>query len=127
MNRNSFNPYQIRFSGLGFWLVLLIGFWLLGAIGLGWLVNSILILFGLILLAPIVIFIGFRWWFQRNLVQDSCPVCSYEFAALNHNTVTCPSCGETLEVENKHFVRVTPPGTIDVDVVDVSASADTEL
>ena len=121
MNRNSFSPTKIEFSGIGFWIGIMAIAWLLGAIGLGWLVNSILILIGLILIAPVVIFLVFRWWLQRNLVQDRCPVCNYEFTGFNNTQLTCPSCGETLQVEGKRYSRSAPPGTIDVDVVDVSA------
>ena len=123
MNPNRSNPYQLQFSGIGFWLGLFAIFWLLGAIGLGWLINSLLILFGLILIAPILLFVGARWWLNRNLVQDQCPVCSYEFAGLNNTQLACPSCGEPVQVEAGQFQRLTPPGTIDVDVVDVSAQS----
>jgi hypothetical protein len=95
--------------------------WLLGAIGLGWLVKSLLILFGLILLAPVLAFFGFRWWLKRNLVQSQCPVCSFEFVGLNNSEFQCPSCGEPLKVEQGRFNRTVPPGTIDVAAVEVSA------
>nr|WP_242030468.1 MULTISPECIES: hypothetical protein [unclassified Coleofasciculus] len=95
--------------------------WLLGSIGLGWLVKSFLILIGLILVAPVLAFLGFRWWLQRNLIADQCPVCSYEFTALNRTECQCPNCGESLKIEQGHFNRLTPPGTIDVEAVEVSA------
>ena len=121
MNRNGFNKIPLNLSGLGFWLVVFGVFWLLGAVGLGWLVNSFLILIALIALSPIIAFVGFRWWLQRTLVEDGCPVCGYQFAALNQTQCQCPSCGEPILVDKGHFTRLTPSGTIEVDAVEVSA------
>lgn len=121
MNRDGFNKIPINLSGLGFWLIVFGVFWLLGAVGLGWLVNSFLILIALIALSPIIAFVGFRWWLQRTLVEDGCPVCDYQFAALNQTQCQCPSCGEPILVDQGHFTRLTPSGTIEVDAVEVSA------
>ena len=90
-----------------------------GSVGLGWLVNSFAILVGLLLLAPVLAFAGFRWWLQRNLVQNHCPVCRYEFTGLNRTQLKCPSCSEPLQVEQGQFNRLTPPGTIEVQAVEV--------
>lgn len=117
----SLKSFQFNFSNLARWLSILAVIWLLGSVGLGWLVNSFLILVGLLLLAPVLAFAGFRWWLQRNLVQDQCPVCRYEFAGLNRTQLQCPNCGEPLKVEQGHFNRLTPPGTIDVQAVEVPA------
>ncbi|MBF2047818.1 hypothetical protein [Leptolyngbya sp. 7M] len=118
MNQNSFRSIQI--SGFGFWLTLLAIVWLLSSIGLGWLVKSVFVLIGIILLMPVVAFLGFRWWLKRNLVIDRCPVCGYESAGINNTQLRCPSCSEPLKVEHKHFHRLTPPGTVDVDAIDVT-------
>lgn len=118
MNQNSFR--SIQFSGFGFWLTLLAIIWLLGSIGLGWLVKSFFIVIGIVLLLPVVAFIGFRWWLKQNLVVDHCPVCGYESAGINGAQLRCPSCSEPLKVEHKHFHRLTPPGTVDVDAIDVT-------
>jgi hypothetical protein len=108
-------------SGLSCLLTLLaIGF-LLGSVGLGWIVNSFLILLAVLLLTPIIAFWGFRWWLKRNLVEDKCPACSYEFTGFNRTECRCPNCGEPLKVESGRFLRLTPPGTIDVEAVEVSA------
>ena len=120
MNQNSFRSWQFNLSGLRFWLVLFAVIWLLGAIGLGWLVKSVFILLGLLILTPILGFLGFRWWLKRNLVVDQCPVCHYESAGINGTEMRCPSCGEPLHIEKNHFQRVTPPGTVDVQAIDVS-------
>lgn len=119
----SLKSFQFNFSTIGRWLTLLAFIWLLGSVGLGWLVNSFLILIGLLLLAPVLAFVGFRWWLQRNLVQDNCPVCRYEFTGLNRTQLQCPSCGEPLKVDQGHFNRLTPPGTIDVQAVEVPAQS----
>ncbi|MBW4612626.1 MAG: hypothetical protein KME21_04985 [Desmonostoc vinosum HA7617-LM4] len=111
--------FQLNLLNLRPWLTLLAVIWLLASLGLGWLVKSLLIIFGLLLLAPAIAFVGFRWWLQRNLVADQCPVCRYEFTGLNNSQLQCPNCGEQLLVQNRHFQRFTPEGTIDVTAVEV--------
>ncbi len=118
----SLKSFQFNFSRLAGWLTLFLAIWLLGSVGLGWLVNSFVILVGLLILAPVVAFISFRWWLQRNLVQAQCPVCNYELMALNRTQLQCPSCGELLKVDQGKLNRLTPPGTIDVQAVEVSAN-----
>ncbi|WP_414526853.1 hypothetical protein [Nodularia chucula] len=110
---------QLSLENLRPWLTMLAVFWLLASVGLGWLVNSILIIFGLVLFAPVVAFFGFRWWLQRNLVTDQCPVCNYEFTGLNNTQLQCPNCGESLSVKQGNFQRFTPDGTIDVTAIEV--------
>ena len=117
-----FSPqFVLNNSGLGCFLTLLLLGLVLGSVGLGWIVNGFLILLCVLLLAPVVAFWGVRWWLQKNLVEDSCPSCGYEFTGFNRTECRCPSCGETLQVENGRFLRLTPPGTIDVEAVEVSA------
>lgn len=118
MNQNSLRSIQL--SGFSFWLTLLAIVWLLGSIGLGWLVKSFLILIGFLIITPVVAFLGFRWWLKRNLVVDRCPVCGYESAGINGTQLRCPSCSEPLKVEKSHFYRLTPPGTVDVQAIDVT-------
>lgn len=108
-------------SGLGCFLTFVVISLLLGAVGLGWVVNSFLILLGILFVAPVIAFWVLRWWIRRNIVEDQCPVCGYEFAGFNNTESRCPSCGEVLQIEDKRFHRVTPPGTIDVEAVEVSA------
>jgi predicted amidophosphoribosyltransferase len=83
----------------------------------------LLIIVGLLLLTPILAFFGFRWWLQRNLVTDRCPVCRYEFTGLNQTQLQCPNCGELLSVQQGHFQRITPDGTIEVTAVEVPAQS----
>jgi predicted RNA-binding Zn-ribbon protein involved in translation (DUF1610 family) len=120
VNANTSKLLQLSLSSLGNWLILIAIAILLGAAGLGWIVKSIFIFLGLILIAPFIAVFGLRWWLSRNLIQDSCPVCSYEFAGLAQSQLQCPNCGEPLQIQNGHFARLTPPGTIDVDAVEVS-------
>lgn len=120
MNNYSPKLLWLNNSGLGCLLNLLLLAILLVSVGLGWLVNGFLILLGVIVITPVIGLWVLRWWVKRNLVEDQCPVCSYEFTGFNGVDTRCPSCGEALEIEAGKFKRVTPPGTIDVDVVDVS-------
>lgn len=122
MNNNFPQFRSFNESGLGCWLTVILVSLALGAVGLGWVVNSVLILLTILFFAPIIAFLGFRWWLKRNLVEDSCPVCTYEFTGFNGSECRCPNCGEELKVEGGKFARLTPPGTIDVDVVEVSAN-----
>jgi hypothetical protein len=120
---NQYDPklFQFNLSGLGCWLPLLATVLLLGSVGLGWVVKSLLIVVGLVIIAPAIGWLVFRWWLKRNLIEDKCPVCSYEFTGFNQTDCRCPNCGEPLKVEQGHFYRLTPPGTIDVEAVEVSA------
>jgi hypothetical protein len=86
-------------SGLGCGLTLLGLGLLLGAVGLGWVVNSIL---------------------GRNLLAAPCPVCGYELSGLRGQETVCPSCGEALAGTARGFERVAPPGTIEVEAVEVN-------
>lgn len=124
MNRNDFNVKanlkQVRLSGLSFWLTVLLVISLLSAVGLGWLVQSIIIALALLPVLAIVAVFGLQWWIRRKLVQDSCPVCGFEFVGFKDSTLNCPSCGERLQVNDGHFERSAPSGTIDVQATDVS-------
>ncbi|MGK7892794.1 MAG: hypothetical protein AB4372_03875 [Xenococcus sp. (in: cyanobacteria)] len=119
MNDRYNKVLQYNFSGLGCWLTIIAFAMLLSAVGLGWIVNGFLILFLLLLFTPVIAFFGLQFWLKRNFVQDSCPVCSYEFTGLKNSQFQCPNCGEPLEVAGGKFTRITPPGTIDVEAVDV--------
>lgn len=121
MSQNSLRSFQISFADLGRWIMPLAIVLLLGAAGFGWLVKSFLVVMGLVILTPAVAFLGFRWWLSRSLVQSDCPVCHHEFVSLNKTEFSCPNCNEPLKAEHKHFIRLTPPGTIDVQAVEVSA------
>ena len=120
MNDNFTRLIRYNTSGISCWLTLILVAFLLGSIGLGWVVNGFLILVALLIITPVLALVGLQWWLKRNLVQDQCPVCSYEFTGFNNTEFRCPNCSEPLKVEVGHFSRITPPGTIDVDAIDVS-------
>ncbi|MGF1541080.1 MAG: hypothetical protein ACFCU5_11620 [Pleurocapsa sp.] len=121
MNNRFDRLIQLPNSGLGCWMSIILITLLLTSVGLGWVVNGFLILLALLFIAPVIAFWGFQWWLKRKLVQDSCPVCNYEFTGFKNTEFRCPSCGEALQVTGDRFTRLTPPGTIDVDAVEVSA------
>jgi predicted RNA-binding Zn-ribbon protein involved in translation (DUF1610 family) len=120
VNQDTPKLLKLNLSGVSCWLTILVTFLLVGTVGLGFLVKSFLILVGLVLILPVAGWLGFRWWLGRNLVEDQCPVCGTSFTGLNQTELRCPSCGESLKIEQGHFSRLTPPGTIDVEAVDVS-------
>jgi hypothetical protein len=119
----TFKNLQFNFEKIRPWLTLLAIAWLLASLGLGWLVNSLVIIFGLLLFLPVAAFFGFRWWLQKNLISGQCPVCGYELTGLNNSQTQCTNCGERLSVKNSQFQRFTPEGTIDVTAVEVQAQS----
>jgi hypothetical protein len=100
--------------------------WLLGAVGLGWIVKSLAVLVVLVLVAPVVGFIGLRFWLRRNLVQGPCPVCSTHLTGIKGTETACLNCGTPLRTGAEGFSRLAEAGTIDVtavDVVDITVEA----
>jgi hypothetical protein len=116
---NSPKIWQLNLAGLKPLLNIILVALLLGSLGLGWLVKSALFLVGLVILIPVIGILGFAWWSKQNIVQDACPVCSFELTGLNGTGLDCPSCGEALKVENGQVVRVSLPNTIDIAAVEV--------
>ena len=121
MNEGFNRLLKYDFSGLGCWLTLIAFALLAGSVGLGWIINGFVILIVLSLLAPVVIFWVAKWWLKSNFIQDQCPVCDYEFTGFKNTEFQCPRCSEPLQIREGEFSRITPPGTIDVDAIDVSA------
>jgi len=111
---------QLNTSGLGCWASIILGIFLVTSLGLGWVIKGFVISILLLLVIPVIAFWGLQWWLKRKLVQAPCPVCSYEFTGFKNTEFNCPSCGEALQVEATGFSRITPPGTIDVDAIEVS-------
>jgi len=124
VNQNFSKIAQLNLSGIGCWLTLILGALLLTSVGLGWVVNSVMIVLGIMIILPVVALVGVQWWLKRNLVEDECPVCQYQFTGFNGTMSRCPNCSEPLKIENGKFQRITPPGTIDVEAVDVDASSE---
>lgn len=123
MRQNGISGVSFNLSGIAGWLVLFGIIWLLGSIGLGWLVKSVAILILFLAIAPIIALFALRWWLRRNLVESQCPVCQYGSVGLNGTQLRCPNCSEPLKVEDRQFIRLTPPGTVDVTAVEVPAQS----
>lgn len=119
MNQGSPQVFSLRWQSLRPWLTTIAVIWLLGFVGLGWLVKSFLFLIVFFTLVPIVAFVGLQWWLTRNLIQGSCPVCQENLTAVKRSQMNCPSCGEALMTGDKSFERLSSPGTIDVTAVEV--------
>lgn len=126
MNRNIFMTWQSGVSGWSRWLIVLAVICLMGSVGFRWLIDSFLILVGFLIVTPVIVYGVLRWWVQRNLVQDACPVCGFGLTGFNGTELNCPSCGEPVKVANNQFMRFTPPGTVDVRAVEVEV-ADVEM
>lgn len=121
MAPKDFRQLQLNFSGAGCWVTLAIGLMLVTTVGIGWLLKSLFVLLGLLVLIPVVLVIGVQIWLKRNLVQADCPSCGHALTGFNTMPLACPSCGVSLQTQGGQFVRVTPEGTIDVDVINVDA------
>jgi hypothetical protein len=121
VNDNFTRQFVLNNSGLGCFLTILLVGLLLGSVGLGWIVNGFLILVAMLILIPVIAFWGLRWWLKQNLVEAQCPTCNYEFTGFRNIDCRCPSCEEALKVDGDRFVRLTPPDTIDVEAIEVSA------
>jgi predicted RNA-binding Zn-ribbon protein involved in translation (DUF1610 family) len=119
MNQNNFNGIRFNLSGLNFWLTLLLVAWVMASLGLGWLVKLGVVLVVLAIALPVIAIVVLQWWLKRNLVTDNCPVCAYEVAGIHGSELRCPNCGEELKISRDGFTRLTPPGTVDVQAVDV--------
>ncbi len=116
------NPLAVTLANIGCVVLPILTIALLSSAGLlGWVLNSIAIVVLLLLAIPAIAAVALRWWLRRNLITDQCPSCGYRFTGLNNTECRCPNCGEPLKVTGGCFQRLTPPGTIDVDAVEVSA------
>ena len=99
------------------WIALFV--WILGSLGLGWLLKAVGALVVLLIALPIVgVIFGF-WWIRKNIAVGECPACGYPVNGVNGSQLACPNCGEGLRVENLQFIRLATEGTIDVMAVDV--------
>ncbi|RMF25314.1 MAG: hypothetical protein D6756_05740, partial [Cyanobacteria bacterium J083] len=103
MNNESPKFFRYTDSNAGCLLTMLLLAIVLGSLGLGWVFKTIIIAIALSIVLPIVAWFVLRWWLQKNLVQDKCPVCNYEFTGFGKTEFNCPSCGEPLKVESGKF------------------------
>lgn len=118
--KENYSKLLLRLASLSNWLIIIGIVWLLGTIGLGWVINSLLIVIGLLVLTPVIAFGVMYWWVNRRVVIADCPVCSEEVIGFNDATVQCSNCGTVLEGKKGKFQRVTEPGTVDVIAVEIS-------
>lgn len=126
MSQDPSQAFQLRWQTVKPWLTTIAIIWLLGFVGLGWLVKSFLVLIGLLTITPVVAVIGIQWWLRRNLIQGSCPVCQFQLTTIGQSPTQCPNCGEKLTVDNGTFHRMEMLGTIDVQAVEVPAQVVTD-
>jgi len=101
------------------WLAILL---VLSSLGWGGLARGLSFLLLLFVLTPALVTLGLRWWLRRQLVAAACPVCGFEFQGVLQTQTQCPRCGERLQVTHKGFVRLTPPGIVDVEAVEIPES-----
>jgi hypothetical protein len=122
------NLKTLQLRGLLIWVTGLVGLFLVGSIIPDWLINTLIGLVIFMFTLPVVGIFGLRWWVQRNVVVGDCPVCSAPVQGwARQPQLNCPSCGTPLEIAQGTFVRLTPPGVVDVravDVIDVSVMDD---
>ncbi|MCS6814740.1 MAG: hypothetical protein NZ772_14395 [Cyanobacteria bacterium] len=126
MNQELLRSLRQILPNLRGWLMFIGALWLVGVVGLGRVLESIAVLIIVFSVMPVVGLLALQWWVGRNLVQDDCPICGATFAGLSRSEINCPNCGEPLRVEKSGFVRLTPPGTIDVDAVEVPSQRITD-
>ncbi len=113
-------------SGLGCWLTVIGLAYLLGVVGLGWIVQSLLMIALLVIITPVIGFFGFRWWLRHNLVSAPCPVCSAPVSGLKNRSTTCLNCGTPLSFQGEYLQRATPEGTVEVSAVDITGDDPTD-
>ncbi len=120
MNPNRLKQLQLQLPSLNSILFFVLLAWVLGAIGLGGLIKSLLVVIIVLAALPVVALLFTQWWVKKNLIQAACPSCGFELTGVNEMDLQCPNCGEHLSVSEGKFMRQAQSGTIDVNVVDVN-------
>lgn len=76
---------------------------------LGWVLDTIVSLWLLAVIVPIVGLGAFLWWAGRDMIQDNCPNCGNAFqvfkSSLNDAPQLCPYCTQPFSVEGNRFVK----------------------
>jgi endogenous inhibitor of DNA gyrase (YacG/DUF329 family) len=116
---NHLQSWQLLAAALAPWLSIVAVIGLLNAIGLGWLVQGLGWLLFLLITAPILLMVLGGWWLRRNLIAGPCPACGQPVMVLRGLESACPHCGEPLNSKGHNVQRQSPPGTIDVQAVEV--------
>ncbi|KAL2621054.1 hypothetical protein R1flu_001259 [Riccia fluitans] len=79
---------------------------------LGWVFDTIISLWLLAVLLPIVGVIAFLWFAEREIITGACPTCGesfqvFEFVAKEEPQL-CPYCTQPFKLENGRFIRDEP-------------------
>ncbi|KAG6516981.1 uncharacterized protein LOC122055425 isoform X2 [Zingiber officinale] len=76
---------------------------------LGWILDTIVSIWLLAVLLPIIGLGAFFWFAGRDIIQSSCPNCGNEFqilrSATNDDPQLCPFCSQPFSVQGDIFVR----------------------
>ncbi|XP_057539390.1 uncharacterized protein LOC130817604 isoform X1 [Amaranthus tricolor] len=76
---------------------------------LGWVLDTIVSLWLLAIILPIVGIGVFLWWAGRDIVQSTCPNCGNPFqvfkSTLQDEVQLCPYCSQPFSVEGNEFVK----------------------
>ncbi|CAM6129891.1 unnamed protein product [Calypogeia fissa] len=80
---------------------------------LGWVFDTLVSLWLLAVLVPIVSFVAFLWFAEREIVKGACPNCGQPFQvfefAVKEQPNLCPYCSQPFKLDNaKQFVRDEP-------------------
>lgn len=110
-------------NGWRFWLGWLLLLAVLSNIGLQGLAQGLSAFLLFLVIAPPLVLWGLRWWVRRQIAVGPCPVCGTSLQGWNQTQTRCPNCGERLQVSGGKFQRLTPPGTVDVEAVEVPESS----
>ncbi|KAG0602977.1 hypothetical protein M758_10G055700 [Ceratodon purpureus] len=80
---------------------------------LSWLFDALVSLWLFVVLVPIVGFIAFLWFADREIISSTCPNCGnpfqvLEFTMKEEEEQFCPYCSQPFKLEGKQFVRDGP-------------------
>lgn len=91
-------------------LALAVGLTYLSMTGqLGWVLDTIVSLWLLAIILPVVGIGAFLWWAGRDMIQSTCPNCGNAFqvfkSSLKDELQLCPFCTQPFSVEGNEFVK----------------------
>lgn len=76
---------------------------------LGWVLDTIVSLWLLAFIIPVVGIGAFLWWAGRDMIQGTCPNCGNAFqvfkSSLSDELQLCPFCSQPFSVEGNEFVN----------------------
>lgn len=81
--------------------------WIFDAVG--WVLDTLISLWLLAVVIPIIGLGAFLWWVGRDMIQGTCPNCGNEFqvfkSTLNDEVQLCPFCTQPFSVAGDEFVK----------------------